>query len=348
MSTNPIKPPNLFDLATKELSQDAFLTWLLLWANPELSTINKNLHSTAVRFVESLIKLKYKDFDEEIETIIAKRQRDNIDIWALVNTKYLIIIEDKTFSKEHNNQLEIYKKKVQNWKEVKNSSCQIIAVYLKTGNESERDLSIIKQKEYAVFGRTELLNVLSNGENVKNDIFQDYLERLKKLDTLFNQWGDKKIKDWKSNDWQGFFQKIEKRTELKNWHFVNNAKGGFWNAILTWGDWEGYPFYLQIESGDICFKISMVGQDKKIVPKTEWSRLRNELSKLILNKAKLSDANLNIRRPKRFGKGKTMTVACVDQKNWMGNIDDCIKIDNALHSIELIKKFKQEIKSNND
>lgn len=47
--------PNIFEIATSELSQDALITWLLQWADNKYSQINKNLHFCAVKFVRSLI-----------------------------------------------------------------------------------------------------------------------------------------------------------------------------------------------------------------------------------------------------------------------------------------------------
>ena len=44
--------PNIFKIATKELSQDGFFTWLLKWADP---TYNTDLHDCAQKFVELLV-----------------------------------------------------------------------------------------------------------------------------------------------------------------------------------------------------------------------------------------------------------------------------------------------------
>ncbi len=39
-----MEKPNLFSYATSELSQDAFIAWLLAWASPEYQTVDKELH----------------------------------------------------------------------------------------------------------------------------------------------------------------------------------------------------------------------------------------------------------------------------------------------------------------
>jgi hypothetical protein len=43
--------PNLFDFATRELSQDAFICWLASWANPAFKEQNETLHATATAFL---------------------------------------------------------------------------------------------------------------------------------------------------------------------------------------------------------------------------------------------------------------------------------------------------------
>lgn len=53
--------PNLFKIATKELSQDAFITWLLKYADLSCNTIDEELNLCAVDFVNQLIKKSYPD-----------------------------------------------------------------------------------------------------------------------------------------------------------------------------------------------------------------------------------------------------------------------------------------------
>lgn len=107
--------PNIFDIATKELSQDAFITWLLAFADDDNQQYDKELNLCAKEFVSMLIKKQIPNFNESILTVEAGRQWENIDVWAKVNNEYLIIIEDKTISSEHSNQLERYKEIAEKW-----------------------------------------------------------------------------------------------------------------------------------------------------------------------------------------------------------------------------------------
>ena len=90
--------PNLFSLATKELSQDAFLAWLMQWAAPECRTDNPALCDIAADFVRHLIGLQGEP-PTSISTVKAGRQWENIDVWAEINDSHLIIIEDKVGTK---------------------------------------------------------------------------------------------------------------------------------------------------------------------------------------------------------------------------------------------------------
>jgi len=106
--------PNIFNLATKELSQDSFIAWLLQWADSDCKTIDEKLNDCAKGFIKLLIFTQFAD-NIEIKKVKAGRQWENIDIWAEVNDEYLIIIEDKTFTQQHSNQLETYKENAENW-----------------------------------------------------------------------------------------------------------------------------------------------------------------------------------------------------------------------------------------
>lgn len=48
--------PNIFDHATSELSQDAFLCWLISWADPEHKAADPELHEVARDFVRKLFQ----------------------------------------------------------------------------------------------------------------------------------------------------------------------------------------------------------------------------------------------------------------------------------------------------
>jgi len=79
------KKPNIFEYATKELSQDAFFAWLLNWANPKIFPLddhknkadNEKLHESAKDFIKFLLEKN----EIKIEEIKAGRGKD-IEEWA--------------------------------------------------------------------------------------------------------------------------------------------------------------------------------------------------------------------------------------------------------------------------
>lgn len=332
--------PNIFDIATKELNQDAFITWLLQFADNKYQSTHSELNNCGKAFVTQLIQKQLPTFDEKITKVEAGRQWENIDVWAEVNDKYLIVIEDKTFTSHHSNQLDRYKENSENWC-VKNNYEKPICIYLKTGNESQSSLGNIEKKGFSIFGRLDFINLLELYKDNPNDIFQDFYERLTRIEESNNEFENKLIKDWNGNDWQGFFQFLEKEIDLINWNYVNNPSGGFWNAVLNWDYWNIYPAYIQLEQGKLCFKISTDPDEVDMPEDLSRGEIRNKLHNLIVTKA--SECNLtHIRRPDRFGNGNYMTVAIVDRENWLGSDTEKIEKETIVKTLNEYLSFLKE------
>lgn len=308
--------PNIFDIATKELSQDAFITWLLRFGDESCKKEDEQLNLCAKAFITALVKSQYPDFRDEIKTVQADRQWENIDVRGKVNGEYFIIIEDKTNTPEHSKQLERYKK-------IASSHClqkgyKLVCIYIKTGNESLADLQKITKKGFSVFDRKSILEILNKYSNIKNNIFSDYLERLSGLEEKNNRFDKLDISKWKNTDWQGFYQFIERNLGLNdiNWGWTNNLNGGFSYFCFSWFDWEyNSAVYMQLEQDKarLCFKVEIdvdnIECDKR--------KIRNELYEIIISEAKKHNY-LEIKRPNRFGSGNYMTFAVIEQSNWLG------------------------------
>ena len=333
--------PNIFEIATKELTQDAFFTWLLQFADQDCNKIDKELNQCGIDFINQLIKKQLPDFNEEINKVKARRQREKIDVWAEINDKYLIIIEDKTNTSHHSNQLARYKEIATKWCGENNYE-KPICIYLKTGNESQSSLNKIKTLGYSIFNRLEFITLLNKYENINNSIFTDFKERLIRLEKSNNQFMDKNIGDWKSHDYEGFFQLLEKEMDILNWNYVNNPNGGFWNASLNWDSWDIYPTYIQLEEGKLCFKISTDSADVKLPENVSRSEIRNKLHNLIIKKAKEQGLN-DIKKPTRFGNGKYMTAAIVERHTWLGVKDSKIEIEKVVENLKNYRRFLRDI-----
>ena len=99
---------NIFSFATNELSQDAFICWCLNWINMPVRDDNESGRQFGTRFLSRLLNGGYDV--SSVNRIYIFRQLLNIDVLVLVPAlQVALIIEDKTSSQEHGNQINRYK-----------------------------------------------------------------------------------------------------------------------------------------------------------------------------------------------------------------------------------------------
>src|SRR5688500_7119832 len=110
---NQMQPPNVFDFATSELSQDAFICWLAAWADPAHRINNEPLHGMATAFLDRLLEVGNVPRPAGYQSVEVHAQWNNIDVLLVVNDDTDIIIEDKTNTKDHSDQLKRYKQNVE-------------------------------------------------------------------------------------------------------------------------------------------------------------------------------------------------------------------------------------------
>ncbi|MDR0484383.1 MAG: PD-(D/E)XK nuclease family protein [Alphaproteobacteria bacterium] len=328
--------PNIFEIATKELSQDAFFTWLLQYADESNENENKELSACAKEFVSYLISKQLPTFTEDIKTVKeVERQWEYIDISAVINNKIFIIIEDKTNTEQHGNQLEDYRTIAKDYCKEKNYQ-ELICIYLKTGAESQSSLNKVKEEGFSTIGTEELLNIF-NKYNVKNDIFNDFHTNLKNIYEGQKSFETNLIKDWDYANWQGFYTYLDSVID-GNWHYVNNLSGGFLGFWWCSQQKNDCWLYLQIEQdkkykqGKLCFKLSASGNK---------TAQRNEWHSIIMSKAHEKNKT-EIKKPKRFGTGNRMTVAVVEQEDWLGDINSTLNKEEVVRKLKDYEKFLKE------
>lgn len=175
---NDLDLPNLFNYATKELSQDAFLCWALEWRNIRGHQMCEFAYLLLESFIkESIYKNQIDPLD--IEKVEIKKQYKNIDILVLAKLKngmiLPIIIEDKIDTSEHDNQLERYREII--IKEYTNYP-EPICIYYKTGYFFEL-YSEIEKHHYIVYDKLKILNILKIFEDFQMPLlFCDYYAHL--------------------------------------------------------------------------------------------------------------------------------------------------------------------------
>lgn len=224
---------NLFEYATSELSQDAFICWLASYAHEEAekdAAINECARKMLEMFVPEFEGKNFKLLDVE-------RQVDNVDVLLTVECEwkiYKIVVEDKTYTSEHDNQLNRYKDELQ--KKHKENTVIVKGVYYKTGFQS--DLSSVINSDYEIIGREKMLNLMQQYVNkTNNQIFISYYNYWNSKQKLAENFKTLPISDWEWWAVYGFYDYLHKelsKKELGSWYgYVANPSGGF-HALSVW------------------------------------------------------------------------------------------------------------------
>ena len=178
--------PNLYEFATKELSQDATIAYILAWADPTYRESHPHFHALGTKLLRSLLWTQ-KVVLPLIKTLYIKTQvvikphRDRIDILVRINAdenanRIILLIEDKISTTEHSNQIERYKEIVE--KKYRGSYDHLVAVYLKTGNVSQEELP--PKDKCGHFLRRGLLDILNGFQDTQNTIVDDFRTHLQR------------------------------------------------------------------------------------------------------------------------------------------------------------------------
>ena len=241
------KPPNLYGFATKELAQDATLAYILAWADPTYRESYPCLHALGTELLRSLLATQ-KVCLPRVETVRVETQVERIDIVARINAdknanRIILIIEDKVSTQEHSNQIERYKETAE--KRYSGRYDCLVAVYLKTGNESEANLP--PEDKCGRFLRHDLLKVLNGYMDTGNVIVDDFRRHLQNREDATNRWKCMSYRDWQWNQWEGFYAAIEARwNDWCDWGYVSNPAGGFLGCWLGGGKIGTVDLYMQI------------------------------------------------------------------------------------------------------
>ncbi len=271
---------NIFNFATSELSQDAFICWLCNWVNFDDNSLpedEKKLKSLATEFIEKMIGEKLEDRKVNI-----KRQYQKIDVLLEIQNKtefitneneknpvvdIYVIIEDKVETESHSDQINRYKKLISKKnKNINEGKALVKTVYYKIYDEDNME----RLKENGVdviFEREKNLELFERyKDNIKDSIFRNYYDYLSNIETDVNSYVEKNLEDWNSNCYIGFFKELKKeesclehadgRKKDCSWKYVSNKSGGFmgmwWfplseNEINKLTETSDEDIYLQIE-----------------------------------------------------------------------------------------------------
>jgi hypothetical protein len=318
--------PNIFSYATSELSQDAFICWLLTWAQKDYRDTDPLLHRCANDLLAELFKGKGHVLPTTIVSFDILKQLHDADIFVIINNKFGIIIEDKTFTSQHSDQLPKYLELIGNDPVYKDLT--LIPIYFKTGNQS--NFTEVLGAGYDLFNRKDFLTILEAAiqAGAKNDILLDYYYNLKNIDQEFDAFQTKSLDRWNSRAWQGFFAEIQEQMKTGHWGYVANQTGGFQGFWWNFHNTNEYQLHIQLEEGKLCFKINILNEGTQ-----SPSAQRNEWSKKIIESGKAH--HLEVKKPDRFGRGKYMTVAVLNHD--YRHMDEN-QLINTVETIQFLKK----------
>lgn len=189
---------NLFEFATSELSQDAFICWCVNWFNDDSKPELKRMATVLLRKLSGTEKIEqvkiFRQFSEKVtvkEKGVSKEIKLKIDVLLIVNEKIAVIIEDKTYTGEHDNQIARYAYGLhhlaansEKYKEFA-SVGQVRTVYLKTGFMYDNDKLV--ETDLVITGE-EFLDLLSPYEG-NSEILDSYIAHLHKLQKWYTVHG---------------------------------------------------------------------------------------------------------------------------------------------------------------
>ena len=291
---------NLFSDAT-ESSQDAFVCWLLEWAKPQYKNLDAELHECAVEFIRELFAKHHQNAPSTFEEIEIRKQYKKIDVLCIINNRYAILIENKTGTNEHSDQLRRYLEKVrqESFREE-----NILPIYLQTGDQAS--YSNVREAGYQPFLREDFLEILRSYSG-NNPILVDYRNYLQSISDERNAWQSKPPEKWAYGQFVGFYQKLQERlglTDKNCWDYVSNPDGGFLGFYWHY-HFPPHPhpdeIYLSLQKEKLCFKI-MVREERK----DDRGPLRKRWQEKIMAEGPKYD--LDLKKPDRFGNGVNMIV----------------------------------------
>lgn len=226
MTNNKPKTNNLFNFATSELSQDAFFCWSLNWLAVKEDTDNP-YYKYGKAMLDLFLGENKKDIYKEVKVL---KQFNRIDVLVLFkdnqDNQYALIIEDKTNTSEHNEQIENYKNQLNDalskdenigYKNLPGN--QIYTAYVKTGIMYTDDLDMKNKVNTTInldklFKFLDLFHELSNQtiSTINSNIYLDYYEYLHGINDFQNEI----INNFKKNQYVENYESTHTELGYKN------------------------------------------------------------------------------------------------------------------------------------
>lgn len=325
--------PNLFRYATSELSQDAVIAYLLSWSDPLLGAVDQEAHAAGAVLLHSLLSRCFPPILElTIQTVAAGRQWEHIDVWCVINHEILLIIEDKTGSLEHGEQIANYIKRAANFDWEGRPFTEIRAIYMKTGDETLR--SLVKAN-CGVFLRRDMLAVLEPYKTSTNTVVREFIDYLTEVEARSSAFLFTPPQNWSWQMIQGFYAEIERRMKMDlgvddaKWEQVNPPSGAFLALHWCWHHFESQrcELYLQLMHGRKLM-LRLANWDDSVSSDQMHAAFQLALD-LVANDKRFTD--IELAKAGRFRGGETAGLVTLFSQSVSGF---CAVGENALPSME--------------
>ena len=329
--------PNIFDYATSELSHDAFIAWLMSWADPQFEGHALHELSRDVLFKCFINTCQLQPDSLKVEVI---RQHYHIDVFVKVtttdNTVWGLIFENKVYTHQHSDQLNRYKATIAEKENL--DADNILGIYYKMWEQS--NMNVVNSSGYFHLDRKMMLELLDQHiANIQSDIVLHYYSYLTTMQDTLNAYKIKPTDDWNSDQWVGFYAQLKKDMNLEgsDFDYVPNRSGGFW------GYWFGSQsignekaIYLQSEQNRLCFKLYIQNKGEQQEAKWQWHTILLEIA---------NKHGLDVIKPPVMKIGTCFTIGIIKSNNdcWLvtdsNNIIDYEKTKQlAFKAVEVVKE----------
>ena len=288
----PARPPNLFDYATSELSQDAALCWCVAWADSRHAASDPAMHAIGRDLIASMFRAAKVEPPDGDYAVTIKRQLEHVDIVAELGEGHVLVIEDKVHSAEHSDQLNTYARAVTAIYPERTRAF----IFLKTGDQAS--YSAVKADRWTTFLRQDLLAVLRRGSECTNAIHVDFLALIESREAAVQRFKTTPVVEWGPGDsaYIGLYIQLQALLGDGDWRYVANPAGGFLGFWWHNDGIEGGEIYLQLEEDALVIKIWSESAERRGELRGLWSR-------------RVVEGIPGFTKPKRFGSGEYMTVA---------------------------------------
>lgn len=336
----------MFKYATKELTQDGFLCWLV--NNCNIDTEDNKLGKSFLELLANKIRdNKFKQYiDENDYNVEIKHQYKGIDILLKIGDFY-IIIEDKIDTIEHDDQINKYICMLLNGGITKTGEFKIFTCYYKIYDEFRVEGKDVN----CIITRKDMLQFLNKIEN-RNLYMEDYYQYLKEIEEyskrrniISEDIGKIKsdiLKNVGTSIYTSFYKDLEKKEkDIIGWNYADNKAGGTW--------WYASKIFNNVDSKDfenIYAEVNLKDNRNEIVIKLAKKKyvldlLANEKLEDYLknreyyenNKIKYYDKNIYYKSNEKRRVEKRTEYTCYKNLEYKVDIFDKVITDNFLKEL---------------